>query len=242
MKKLIWVFVLSLLVVFSMAIEAAELNDALESYEEGIFWMYKENSFDAIQYFQDAIEILENLPDTEEKFILIGKTYYELGTLLELQDSLDEAEEAFDAGEYQMEEALEIYPESSNIYLYLANNKLRLFRYRGNFWAMLNAHKTQRYLKKALELDSTNVEAYIGLGSYYVNAPGIIGGSTSKAIDFLKKAESSNDTHVKFLVNMWLGIAHGKRDEKDLSKKYFELALKIYPKSTWAKNNMKKYL
>lgn len=75
---------------------------------------------------------------------------------------------------------------------------------------------------KAAELDSNHIETRWALVELYIQLPGIVGGSTSKALDYAKELEKLSK------VDGYLskGYVYENDDEPELAEKYYKMAIK----------------
>ena len=93
-----------------------------------------------------------------------------------LQDP-DKAEQAVESGEDLVDDE----PTYAPGYLWLANAYVYRIGQVGNFTRASMAPKLRRALERAIELDPDLHEARSALMGYYLQAPGIVGGSVDKA-------------------------------------------------------------
>ncbi len=101
------------------------------------------------------------------------------------------------------ERATELEPDSSRYHQYLGEALGRLLSEAGTLTRMRKGPDMRRALVKAVELDPDNLEARMGLVSYYLNAPKIGGGGRGKA-----EAEASQIAEIQKLAGheAWLQI------------------------------------
>ncbi|NRR93035.1 hypothetical protein HSX10_15775 [Winogradskyella undariae] len=76
---------------------------------------------------------------------------------------------------------------------------------------------------KAAELDPKHIDARWALVELYVSLPGIIGGSTSKALDYAEELEKLSKVD-GYLAK---GYVYEYDDEPKLAEKYYRLAIKV---------------
>lgn len=81
----------------------------------------------------------------------------------------------------------------------------------------------KRAFLRAVELDSTHIDAHWALVDLYVTLPGIVGGSYSKALKYASKLEKLS------LVDGYLakGYVYEYDDEPELAEHYYKLAIKV---------------
>jgi tetratricopeptide (TPR) repeat protein len=76
---------------------------------------------------------------------------------------------------------------------------------------------------KAAELDSKHIDARWALVELYISLPGIIGGSTSKALKYAQELENLSQVD-GYLAK---GYVYEYDDEPELAEKYYRLAIKV---------------
>jgi tetratricopeptide (TPR) repeat protein len=104
--------------------------------------------------------------------LLAGQIYYQLG---QYEDALE-----------RLETASQLEPRSTEIFLWLGRSLGQRAKTASHFsltetTALGYARRCQKALARAVELDATNVEAMSALASYYLEAPGFLGGDPGKA-------------------------------------------------------------
>jgi len=103
-----------------------------------------------------------------------------------------QAEASYSAGDYQsaldrIQQAVALEPANSGFQHLLGKCYGRLAERANPLSAYSLAKKTRAALEKAVELDSSNVEALKDLMEYYRQAPGFLGGSKEKANQIQQK-------------------------------------------------------
>jgi tetratricopeptide (TPR) repeat protein len=92
--------------------------------------------------------------------------------------------------------------------------------------------RAQKEFEKALEIDSLNVDAYIGQGIGKLMTPSTFGGSPAKAIEFFHKAveiDPSSDTP-----HIWLALAYQKQGDRNHALEEITRALDLNPNRRWS--------
>jgi uncharacterized protein len=80
-----------------------------------------------------------------------------------------------------IERAVELDPLHADAHLWLARAQIEKLQSASGFQQALLAGSVRRSLEKAVELEPENLEARSTLAGYYLNAPGVAGGSMRKA-------------------------------------------------------------
>lgn len=119
----------------------------------------------------------------------------------------------------------------------------------GHFWLGANyggsaAHSTlanlssfqdiKREMEAVLKIDEAyqGYSAYLGLGRLYLQAPGMLGGDTNKAIEYLEKGVKLNPTHG--LMRFHLAEAYEANTRDADAKKQIEALMAITPDPKYA--------
>ncbi|HLP16278.1 MAG TPA: tetratricopeptide repeat protein, partial [Bacteroidota bacterium] len=162
------VFIAACCMVFSVSAQGAIDSTGIKLLES---WKTKQ----AQEFFES--EIRKNPRDAEAHYYLAGA--------LQRQGKSDEAEDAID-------EALEIN-ENVSKYHYLRGAILgdRALKTNRLKQAIL-APRIKRAFLRSVELDPSNIDGHIGLFNYYMQAPGIMGGSEEKGFEEANKVLSLN--------------------------------------------------
>ena len=141
------------------ALASDSLDHAISLYEQG--------------ELEDAQTALEALKNTEET---AAEAHYYLGLILQSRG------EFLDAAE-QFEQAIERDDRQSRYFQGLGEAYGSATQDLSFFKQMRLAGKIREAFETAVELDPDNVEARAGLATYYINAPGVAGGSDEKALE-----------------------------------------------------------
>ena len=92
-----------------------------------------------------------------------------------------------EAAKKLLQQAIAIQPNSSAAHLFMADAISRRVDQAGMFEKMGLAKDIKRETEQAISLDPKNVDAYHGMMDYYLEAPGVMGGSVSKAREMAEK-------------------------------------------------------
>jgi tetratricopeptide (TPR) repeat protein len=127
--------------------------------------------------------------------------------------------------------------------------KLQPDKPEGHFWLGANyggsaAHSTianlssfrdiKREMEAVLKIDESfqGYSAYLGLGRLYLQAPGMLGGDTDKAIEYLEKGVKLNPTHG--LMRFHLAEAYESKNRYAEAKKQIEALMAMTPDPKYA--------
>ena len=180
--------------------------------------------YDHTEYTR-ALSILEPIPEkTAPVFDLMGRCYYQLGEYKKASDALEKAVKSDPQNSFSTHWLGRAYgkrAESANV-----------------FAAPGLASKTRKSFEKAVELDSTNVEAMSDLLEYYLEAPGFLGGGMDKAQAMAKRIAALDPAEGHY------AYAQIYRKEKDFGKVEKELrnAVAAAPKQVGRIIDLAKFL
>jgi tetratricopeptide (TPR) repeat protein len=116
---------------------------------------------------QVLLKVVQQEPQNPEVNFLLCKVYL----------SLDDYDNAIKYGE----KAVKLDDSKSEYHLWLGNAYGVQSQKGSKLKALFRTKKVKSEFEKAVELDSTNLEARFGLIQYYVMAPGIVGGDKQEA-------------------------------------------------------------
>jgi uncharacterized protein HemY len=88
--------------------------------------------------------------------------------------------------------------------------------------------------RRALELDPDNLEAEIGLGSYYLFAPKLAGGNRERAIKHFRRAVKLEPQDPEALT--WLAVAYRESGDWEGARQSLDQALALDPSYRFARN------
>jgi tetratricopeptide (TPR) repeat protein len=177
--------------------------------------------------YREAIQELAPLESSKNAPVheLIGKSYFMLA-------EYKKAGEAF-------EKAIAADPNRSEYHHWLGKAYGRRAETANPFSAPLLANKARHSFEKAVELDGKNLEAVNDLFSYYIEAPGFLGGGLDKAIELAKSKIQPNDP-VEYHYAM-AQIAE-KRKEFRTAEFHFRQAFQMAPKSVGRAIDLARFL
>ncbi len=165
--------------------------------------------------YQRANELLEaEVSSTQPS----DKLYHYLGRTAYLQGRLDKAE-------FYFKEAIKLNDHQSEHFYWLAVTYAAQFSEVSFFSAGSLADRFLEAANKAVELDPNSLPAHEGLLKFYIGAPGIVGGSISKA-KLRAKLIAELDSAAGSLA---LGRLHLYEEEYNEAESYCRKALKTNP-------------
>jgi tetratricopeptide (TPR) repeat protein len=127
--------------------------------------------------YEAALSALEAEGSQDAAVLLLaGQTYYQLGQYREASERL--------------EKASELRPESAEIFLWLGRSFGRMAEASSFFTALGHARRCREALERAVELDGKSLDAMNDLATYYLEAPGFLGGGVDKAVQLASRIAS----------------------------------------------------
>jgi tetratricopeptide (TPR) repeat protein len=155
---------------------------------------------------------------------LIGKSYFMLGEFKKAADAFDRA--------------TQVNPNSSVYFHWLGKAQGRRAETASPFTAPAYASKARAAFEKAVELDGKNIEAINDLFSYYLEAPGFLGGGLNKAADLAKRIQALDPVEYHYAMAQ---IAD-KRKDYNAAESHFRRAFEMAPRQVGRIVDLARYL
>jgi len=155
---------------------------------------------------------------------LLGQTYFMLG-------DYKKAAQAF-------EKATTIIPNSSTYFHWLGKAQGRRAESSSPFTAPMYASKARDAFEKAVELDGKNLEATNDLFSYYLEAPGFLGGGLDKAANLANRIQALDPVEYHYAMAQ---IADKRKDYRG-AESHFRRAFELAPRQVGRIIDLAKYL
>lgn len=155
---------------------------------------------------------------------LLGKSYFMLG-------EYKKAGEAFDR-------AIAVDPNNSVYYHWLGKAYGRRAETSAPFTAPVYASKARGAFEKSVELDGRNIEAINDLFSYYLEAPGFLGGGLNKAAELAKKIQAIDPIEYHYA----MAQVADKRKDYNTAEEHFRRAFELAPRQVGRIIDLAKYL
>jgi Flp pilus assembly protein TadD len=177
--------------------------------------------------YQAAVNVLAPVasssldPVTQE---LLGKSYFMLG-------EYKKAAEVF-------ERATALDPNNSVYFHWLGKAQGRRAETASPFTAPSYASKARQAFEKSVELDGKNIEAINDLFSYYLEAPGFLGGGLNKAEALAKRIQGIDPIEYHYAMAQ---IADKRRDYRT-AESHFRRAFELAPRQVGRVIDLAKYL
>src|SRR3954463_11028067 len=175
-------------------------------------------------------------PELDRARQLFGRSQYKevvglLAPLAGVPDAL--AQEFFGKSYFMMaeykkaadafERATAVNPNSSSYFHWLRKAQGRRAETASPFTAPALASKARQAFEKAVELDGRNLEAINDLLSYYLEAPGFLGGGLNTAADLAKRIQAIDPVEFHYA----MAQVADKRRDYGTAESHFRLAFEL---------------
>jgi tetratricopeptide (TPR) repeat protein len=201
-----------------------------------MFYSGETDISEAVNTLVSARETLDQMTDDDfDKYYCQAQVEFVLGRIAEESGKKSEAVEQYTKSSQLAKKAFDYNKKSSEAHRLLADTYLRLINLKGAVYAMSYGPQALKLLNVAVSLDKCNYPAYNSLGIYYYHLPIIWGGSSTKALKYLRKALESKDEFDNFLSYTYLGIVYNNQNKIREATDNLDKALAIYPGNLWAK-------
>ena len=175
--------------------------------------------------YEDALALLAGLAtENGAVYSLMGECYYMLGDFTKSSEAL--------------ERAVRLEPNNSGYHLWLGRAYGRRAETATFFTAPAHASKARDHFERAFALDTGNSDAAGDLFEYYLEAPSILGGGLSKAVDLAEKTKNLNLAEYHYRLAR---IADSRKEYKD-AEEQFRRAMDLAPKQVGRVVDLANYL
>ncbi len=176
--------------------------------------------------YRQALEVLEKSAgkDLAETSALTGQCWYQLGDFKRAAEAL--------------EKAVSMEPQNSKYQDWLGRAYGRRAETSNPFSAPGFAVKARTAFEKAVELDGANIDAMNDLFSYYIEAPGFLGGGLEKAEALAERMKVRNAAEY----HAAMARLAERRKQPDIAEKQLRRAVELAPKSAHRLVDLAKYL
>ena len=201
---------------------SAGLRDAERQLDDGRSTLDESTLLAARQSFQACAKA-----DTTKARCLVDLTRTDIYLVQakERQHDTRGAQRAIDSGLDDGRRAIALDDRSAEAHALLGDLYGRKIGYSGMLGGMRYGPKAEAEVKRALQLDSTNVQAYLVLGRRYLYAPKMFGGDVGKAIDSFHKATTLDPHSDEAFV--WLAMAYAKKGDAAAERAALDEALRL---------------
>ncbi len=225
MNRRRWVSIVSLILAMAAGIPAVS-SGADPGEKAEILWRERENPEKTSEAIAAHEDLLKENPEDYTILLRLSRLHYWAGQILEETDRED-ALAHYGMGIEYGEKASGIAPEKPGGFFFEAANLARRNNLKGTFTNLWGISRVRKLNEKAASIDP----GYFYNGAdrffcaFYTKLPGLLGGSTTKAIEFGKRAV---EAHPDYAGNrFFLAEAYFKDGKNDLAKKELEAALSL---------------
>ncbi len=218
---------LMLLPIFVMSVGNPSGALGIDQAEKaGILWSEREDPGKAAEGISSYENLLKERPEDYEVLLRLSRLHYWMGQNLE-QSNKEEAIAHYGKGREYGRKASEIAPEKPGGYFFEAANLARQNNLKGTFSNVWGISTVRKLNEKTAEIDPD----YFFRGpdrffcAFYTKLPGLLGGSTSKAIEFGKRAVASYPNYAGN--RFFLAEAYMKDGRNDLARRELEAAASL---------------
>ena len=222
MSNKLSVSIFSLVLIMAVGIPAVYADaDLLEKAE--ILWTEREDLGKAREGIAAYEVLLMENPEDYNILLRLSRLHYWVGQISEATDK-EEALAHYGKGAEYGKKASGINPEKPGGYFFEAANLARKNNLKGKFSNLLGISKVKKLNKKTAGIDPD----YFFRGTdrffcaFYTKLPGLLGGSTSKAIEFGMRAVAAYPNYAGN--RYFLAEAYMKDGKNDLARKELEAA------------------
>ncbi|MEM6263455.1 MAG: tetratricopeptide repeat protein [Bacteroidota bacterium] len=200
-----------------------------------------------IEPYKEALNLLERAyqvnPEDETVAVEWIKTWHNMsGLLMDPAQNPDEGEKQVEACVEQAEKFVKKFPDTAELHaLYgsLLGMEIGISPWKG----MVLGGKSQKHLKKALELDNSSPLAWLFHADNKYHTPEMWGGDLKvaiegyqKAIELMEADEEKLKYNCQYLsAHAWLGLAYHKTGNSAKALNTFEKSLEFEPDFAWVK-------
>lgn len=164
--------------------------------------------------YRQAVELLKNSPEgrTPEGLWLAGRAWYQLGDYKKAVDAL--------------EKLVQARPQDSDAWLWLGRAWGRRAETSNMLVAPSYASRSRQCFEKAVALNPRNAEALNDLFTYYLEAPGFLGGGVDKAEALVAKIRAIDPAEAEYALAQ---IAE-KRRQYESAEAHLRRAVELAPR------------
>lgn len=177
--------------------------------------LFKEEKYEEAK--EVLLKVVEKEPENPEVNFFLCKIYL----------ILDDYDNSIKYGE----KAIKLNDSQSEYHHWLGSAHLIQAQKGSKLKAVFRAKKGKDEFEKAVELDSTNVDARFDLMQYYIGAPGIAGGDKKKA---KKQAEIIEKMDSFYGANAWAAFYWQGENDSDKAETYLRKAVDLDTSSTYS--------
>ncbi len=188
MLKVKTIMALAIMLLFAGNAFALTLNDAesvFNDYDKDITNLQK-----SITMFDQVIKASKDQKLVSQAYCDESRTYLTMGDQAKLTKT--DALKDYESGKAAADQAMKADPDNAMGYFWYAANLGRVSQYKGVLNSLFMVPDFKKYMGKAYAIDKTDKNILEAYGEMYYELPWFIGGSDSKAVDFLDRSLKSD--------------------------------------------------
>jgi tetratricopeptide (TPR) repeat protein len=216
MLKLKAIVVIAIALLFTASARAVTLSDAenvFNNYDKDITSLQK-----SLGMFEQVITGTTDPQIISDAYCDVARTYLTMGDQAKLTNT--DALKDYEAGQAAADKAIKAAPKSAMGYFWYAANIGRVGQYKGVLNSLFMLPDFKKYLGKAYAIDKNNFNILEAYGEMYYELPWIVGGSDSKAMDYLN-ASLKNDPNFTLAMAI-IGKVYIKEGKYDQAREILE--------------------
>ena len=215
-----------LMMILLVAFMPAVSRSAEREPNAEMLWNEREDPGKAAEAIAAYEDLLKERPNDYKVLLRLSRLHYWVGQTLETSNT-KEALEHYARGREYGKKASEAAPEEPGGYFFEAANLARQNNLKGTFSNLFGISTVRKLNEKAASLDPEYF--YQGTDrffcAYYTKLPGLLGGSTTKAIEFGTRAVKAFPNYAGN--RFYLAEAYVKDGKNDLARKELEAAVAL---------------
>ena len=225
MRKTLSCFLLAMMLLLAAALPTGSRGAEPETRAE-LLWNEREDLGKAAEAIAAYEALQKEKPENYDILLHLSRLHYWIGQNLESTNQKDSLSH-YGKGRELGRKASEVAPDKPGGYFFEAANLARENNLKGTFSNLWGISAVRRLNEKAASIDPEYF--YHGpdrfLCALYTKLPGLLGGSTSKAIDFGKRAAEAFPNYAGN--RFFLAEAYVKDGRNDLARKELEAAVAL---------------
>ena len=225
MRKTLSCFLLAMMLLLAAALPTGSRGAEPEARAE-LLWNEREDLGKAAEAIAAYEALQKEKPENYDILLHLSRLHYWIGQNLESTNQKDSLSH-YGKGREVGRKASEVAPDKPGGYFFEAANLARENNLKGTFSNLWGISAVRRLNEKAASIDPEYF--YRGPDRFfcalYTKLPGLLGGSTSKAIDFGKRAAEAFPNYAGN--RFFLAEAYARDGRNDLARKELEAAVAL---------------
>ncbi len=213
LKAIVVIAIMLLLTVNAHAVTLSDAENLFNNYDKDIANLQK-----SMDMFEQVITGTTDPKIISQAYCDEARTYLTMGDQAKLTNT--DALKDYEAGQSAAGQAIKADPNNAMAYFWYAANIGRVGQYKGVLNSLFMLPDFKKYLGKAYAIDKTDPNILEAYGEMYYELPWIVGGSNSKALDYLNASLKSDPNFTLSMAIM--GKVYIKEDEYGKAREILE--------------------